>query len=542
MPGAAPRATTPAARGGRPDQPAGGETAGEAAGEAWPSILFPTPGGDQGGGEEMPAFFRDLNLDQVLAALVAGREDYGLARLFHTPLAEPDAVGFRHEVFRDLQTSALSAAVGSFAAGMRQMRAQLGQAERLHYPRQRQRWFLDAVQTYCRTLATLAEALAQHPPSSQGLRAVRAYLDGYLASEGFTALRSQAASLLEALAAVRYCLTVKGSRITVASYDGEADYSDQVQRTFEKFRQGAVRDYRVRFSDWPEMNHVEAAVLDMVARLNPELFAELAAFCQGYQSFADATLLRFEGEVQFYLAYLDYLAPLAAAGLPLCYPAVSARSKEVRARDTFDIALAATLVHQGLPVVCNDFHLAGDERVIVVSGPNQGGKTTFARTFGQLHHLAALGCPVPGRQAQLFLPDRIFTHFEREEDLGGLQGKLADELERIHEILAQATSRSIVIMNESFSSTTLSDAVLLGTAVLRQVVELDLLCVCVTFVEELARLGQTVVSMVTTVRPEDPVARTYQILRRPPDGLAYALAVAERYGLTYQRLKERLGT
>ena len=507
------------------------------------SILFEHPQSAVGvDGLREPDFFVDLNLDQVLASMTAGREQYKLKPFFFAPLHQVGAVRYRHEVLRDLEKAEVLEPVKGFARSMRSMREHLIQVEKLHYRLQKQSWFLDAVEIYCEAVRSLAADLAERTPSSRGLRGLRDYLDGYVASERFTSLTEGTTALKDALAEVRYAIRISGPRVMVSRYAGEADYGAEVKETFARFQQGAVRSYLARLPDYAEMDHVEAKILDGVARLYPEVFRARADFCVRHRDYLDATVGRFDREVQFYLAYLEMVERLRGAGLPFCYPHMSARSQEIAAGEAFDIALASKLVAEGGAVVGNDFRLAGPERIFVVSGPNNGGKTTFARTFGQLHYLASLGLLVPGRQARLFLPDRVFTHFERAEDIETLRGKFDDELVRVHEILQRASSDSVIVMNESFNSTSLSDALFVGTEVMRQILGRGCLGVYVTFVDEIASLSEATVSMVSQVVPGNPAERTFKVIRKPADGRAYAWAIADKYGLSYERLMDRIGS
>jgi hypothetical protein len=489
---------------------------------------------------EAPDFFVDLNLDQVIEAITEGRQEYDLQPYFYTSLHDIDAIMYRHEVMRDLEDKVLFEHIRSFAHKMRIMREYLAQADKLSYKYQKERYFLDAVAMYCDAVTDLVHNVSLVDVQSHGFLAFRTYITDYASSECFTSLLTETKKLQADLSTVKYCLLIKGNSITVCKYDSESDYSADVEETFAKFKQGAVKDYRVKFRNWAHMDHVEAQILELVAKLYSDIFVHLDDYCARSRKYLDETLATFDREIQFYVAYLEYIVRIKRGGLKFCYPHISSTSKEVYDYEGFDLALAYKLISEDSSVICNDFSLKGQERIVVVTGPNQGGKTTFARTFGQLHYLASIGCPVPGREAHLFLLDRLFTHFEKEETIADLRGKLQDDLVRIHHILEQATSNSIIILNEIFTSTTVDDALFLSKKILEQLIHLDALCVCVTFIDELASLSEQTVSMVSTVVPDNPAVRTFKIVRRPADGLAYALAIAEKYRLTYDDIKERL--
>lgn len=503
------------------------------------SILFDRDG-FQPEATGQPDCFPDLNLDQVIDAIIGPRQEYNLNPFFYTPLRDPETVLYRQEVMRDLENEALMEYVKAFAKGMVAVRRYLRMAEKLDFEYHKKGWILEAALVYCDTVTALAHHLADVPLRSRGLLAFREYLEHYVVSPAFQVLASEARQVKQALAEVQYCVIIESGKFRVKRYEGEVEYGAEVERTFEKFKQTGAQDYLTQVPERSGMSHIEAKILAFVARLFPEPFAALARFCAQHVPFIDATIQTFDREIQFYVAYLDFIADLKRQGLPFCYPQVSATSKEIYLRDGFDLALAHARRYNRQPIVLNDFSLRDSERILVVTGPNQGGKTTFARMFGQVHYLASLGCPVPGREARLFLFDHIFTHFERAEDVRNLRGKLEDDLVRLHAMLARATPDSIFILNEIFTSTTVHDALFLSKEIMARLTDMDALAVWVTFLDELASLNEKTVSMVALVDPEDPATRTFRIVRMPANGLAYALSLARKYRLTHEQLEERL--
>jgi DNA mismatch repair protein MutS len=507
------------------------------------SILFPPadhPRRSRDDAAGPPGHFRDLNLDQLVEDILVGWQDYELASVFYDAPLSLDTIAYRQAVFRDLEDDAVAAAIATFADGMRAMRRALAAARQTAYAYERERWMLGAAAAYCDGAERLAETLQQLPVRSGGMAAFRAFLVWYVASGDFQRLAKGVRTVLAELSAIRYGILITGGTVAVLPYGGEADYSAVVEGTFAKFRQGNVKDYRVKIAEGGALNHVEALVLDGVAQLHPTAFAALDAFCVRHSEFASEILVRFDREVQFYRSYLAFLRRLRRTDLAFCYPVVSTTSKAIAARDAFDAALASKLLPRGERVVRNDFQLCGDERVFVVTGSNQGGKTTFARMVAQMHYLASLGCLVPGTEARLFLFDRLFVNFERPEDLLTLRGKLQADLVRMHAILSEATPSSLVILNEVFSSTTAQDAEYLTRRILGRIVQLDLLAVCVTFLDDIASCDRKTVSLVSRVDPRRPTVRTFKVERRPPDGLAYAVALAAEHHVTYEWLKRRM--
>ena len=488
-----------------------------------------------------PSCFRDLHLDRIVASIISGREVHNLTPYFYLPLKSAADVRYRQAVMAEMEIVEASRSIRYFADRMGAVRRLLNIAQETRHKYGKFRWFLDAAALYCDTMSRFARMLVETPPESDGLRGMQEFVAGLVESEDFQSLASQSQDLLSRLEAIRYVIDISGRRIAIRAEEAGLDYASQLRTDFRAFNQGPEQGSQFGKEEPPYLNQVEEAIVNMVVELYPETFLAIERFydCR-YSSLIHPNVGLLEREVQFCLAWNDYTSRMRSFGLTFCYPKIANGLDGAFGKGIFDAALADVLTRRSQEVVTNSFHLVGEERIVVVSGPNQGGKTTFARAIGQIHHLARIGGPVPGQEACVTLRDAIFTIFEREENIRARTGKLEEELLRIRSVLQAATSKSLLIMNESLASTSLADALLLGRRIMAQLDRVGMLCVFVTFIEELSLFNSSTVSMVATVDSGDSSKRTFHVVRRPADGHAYAMTIAERYRLRCDTIRTRI--
>ena len=155
-------------------------------------------------------------------------------------------------------------------------------------------------------------------------------------------------------------------------------------------------------------------------------------------------------ELAFYIGCLNLAESLNALNLPTCIPLLSVIDGTARSwNGLYDVSLALA---KKAAVVSNDLETHG-KRLYVITGANQGGKTTFLRSMGQAQLMAQCGMPVGASGFSAPIRQSVFSHFKREEDSEIKRGKLDEELARMSEIAGHLEKGSMMLFNESFAAT-----------------------------------------------------------------------------------------
>ncbi|MDA8320768.1 MAG: DNA mismatch repair protein MutS [Actinomycetota bacterium] len=168
-------------------------------------------------------------------------------------------------------------------------------------------------------------------------------------------------------------------------------------------------------------------------------------------------------ELAFYLGCLNLHGRLAGKGEPVSFPEpLPADQLALTAHGLYDVCLT---LHLGDRVVGNDVNADG-KPLIMITGANQGGKSTLLRSLGLAHLMMQAGMFTGAGSFRAGVCHGLFTHYKREEDATMESGKLDEELSRMSQIASQITRNSILLCNESFASTNERE----GAEIARQIV------------------------------------------------------------------------
>ncbi len=193
------------------------------------------------------------------------------------------------------------------------------------------------------------------------------------------------------------------------------------------------------------------------------------------------TMLR--AELGFYVGCLNLWHRLADDGEPICFPTVVPASQvDLSCRGVYDVCLSLRL---GGDVVGNDVAGAG-KRLVMITGANRGGKSTFLRSVGLAQLMMQCGMFVGAEAFRANVCDALFTHFRREEDPGMTRGKFDEELSRMSAIVPHLGPASMVLFNESFSATNEREGAEIATGIVSALLERGIKVLYVTHSFELA--------------------------------------------------------
>lgn len=256
-------------------------------------------------------------------------------------------------------------------------------------------------------------------------------------------------------------------------------------------------------------------------------------------------ILNLKLSLTFYIGVFNFMEQIYKYDGKLCFPTICDDKRYV-AKELY-LPLLLLVLKGSRPVIANDLNFAGKGEFALLTGANQGGKTTFLRSVGVGQLMFQLGMPVGAVEAEMGLVDNIFTVFALKEEVSKTKkGKFAQEIARVGEMMDHITSDSMVLFNEPLTGTGTAETLIISREITCTIKLLGARGIWVTHLHQLAldieRLngmisGSDLKSLVAKVKQlEEFTAPTYHIVESEPEGTSYAYDVVRRFGLQLEQI------
>lgn len=278
---------------------------------------------------------------------------------------------------------------------------------------------------------------------------------------------------------------------------------------------------------------------NVASKMMSLLVKKLRATLSVYSDISIVTISKLIPELIYYVRCAEFAASLADKGMILSKPVLigdDSSGKTMESKGFYNLKLAVNLTKSD-EIVSNDLIFDEENMIYLLTGANRGGKTTLTQAIGLLFVLAQGGISVPAESFSYKPVDMIYTHFPADEDKTMDLGRLGEECVRFKTAYSDATSLSLLLLNESFSTTSFEEGYYIAADAVRALLKKGVRTIFNTHMhklaEEITNKGVSSIVMMS----QDGV-RSFKVVKTAPEGLSYARDIAEKYGVTYEMLTE----
>lgn len=282
-----------------------------------------------------------------------------------------------------------------------------------------------------------------------------------------------------------------------------------------------------------------------ISHLLSHLTKKLEQMLAKYVSLSIHDIVELIPEFTYYVRWAKFIERLQRNGFQFCTAQIldpSDKTLRMRARGIYNLKLAVALKISADEIVPNDLDFTDAHTIYLLTGANRGGKTTITQAIGLLYALAQGGISVPGDEFSFVPADCIYTHYPADEDKTLDLGRLGEECRRFKEIFNDCTESSLLLMNETFSTTSFEEGYYIAKDAVKAIISKNVRTIYNTHMHKLAFEIKEFNEFAGTDKITSLVAeseegkRSFKIHIAPPEGKSYAEDIAEKYGVTYEAL------
>lgn len=488
--------------------------------------------------------YKDLAIDELIEAITSNTESQKIVKkIFQNIPDSYESVQYRQDVLKDfLANEEMCIKLEDVLSKLKALK-EYGNSFRVGGLEKASIWdlidFLQELEVYVGMIEGISDIFKKNVVSSVALKQVSNRIDKIVEGGGISRIKEDI-NTLRTDVSITKSLNL-GINLSPDLYPQEVKILGFSNRPYNI----DYRDYAGQMTHGTNVYEREAIMKCMTREIEKTLSTCVRKMKKVFKQYVDMDgyfLIDLYEELRYYILIARFYRKLQKNGYTVCMPELSSDAKDITITSLYNVRLA---LQENKSIVKNIFSFTEKEKLYVLTGPNRGGKTILTQGIGLAAYMASIGLFVAADSYQGYVIKKILTHFPADENKTADYGRLGEEAVRIQQIVRDSDSSTLILLNETYSTTCASDGLYLAKDLLHVLKQKNIATVFNTHILELARVTSEMNTwdgksdIVSIVMKMENNENTFKVEKSEPNASSYARKIAEKYGITYEQMMER---